>query len=183
MSQKIYTDRTELEGVDLPSAGQTKLLVIDENKKIKSEEKAADLQGKYIDVVLDKGEINTLHTTPVTITSTDLGLAVGQYVKIMINSCEVKVNSDGVDFSSTRPIFLTYTTPTPNAEILKFDYTNYSGANKDGYYSFTNAGSGFLSQAYKLDNSYQLNVGEEITGGGVNATITFRIYYHIVDSW
>lgn len=143
----------------------------------------SDLQGRYIDVVLDKGEINGLHTTPVTITSTDLGLAVGQYAKIMINSCEVKVNSDGVDFSSTRPIFLTYTTPTANAEILKFDYTNYSGANKDGYYSFTNAGSGFLSQSYRLANSYQLNVGEEITGGGVNATITFRIYYHIVDPW
>lgn len=40
MSQKIYTDRTDLEGVELPSAGQTRLLVVDENKKIKSEVKA-----------------------------------------------------------------------------------------------------------------------------------------------
>ena len=40
MSQKIYTDRTYLEGVELPSAGQTRLLVVDENKKIKSEVKA-----------------------------------------------------------------------------------------------------------------------------------------------
>lgn len=39
MSQKIYSDRTELEGVELPSAGQTRMLVIDEDKKIKSEAK------------------------------------------------------------------------------------------------------------------------------------------------
>ena len=39
MSQKIYSDRTELEGVDLPSAGQTKLLVIGDDKKLKSEPK------------------------------------------------------------------------------------------------------------------------------------------------
>lgn len=41
MSQKIYSDRTELEGVDLPSSGQTRNLVIDENKEIKSEAKPA----------------------------------------------------------------------------------------------------------------------------------------------
>jgi len=41
MSQKIYADRTELEGVDLPGAGQTRMLVIDENKNIKSESKSS----------------------------------------------------------------------------------------------------------------------------------------------
>lgn len=51
MSQKIYADRTELEGVDLPSAGQTRMLVIDENKKIKSEDKPTIPTPKFDDVL------------------------------------------------------------------------------------------------------------------------------------
>src|SRR5690606_13917447 len=39
MSQKIYSDRTELEGVEIPGAGQTRMLVIDENKNINSDDK------------------------------------------------------------------------------------------------------------------------------------------------
>jgi hypothetical protein len=143
----------------------------------------SDIQGKYIDVVLDKARVNTLHTTPVTISDTDLGLASGQSAKIMFNNCEVKVNSDGVDFSSTRPIFLTYPTYTTGEEILKFDTSAFSGPNKDGYYSFTHAGSGYVYQTYRLANSYQLTVADPITGGGDDATITFRIYYYVVDSW
>lgn len=51
MKQKIYSDRTELEGVDLPSAGQTRMLVIDENKKIKSEAKPTITTPKFDDVL------------------------------------------------------------------------------------------------------------------------------------
>lgn len=59
MSQKIYTDRTELEGVDLPSAGQTRMLVIDENKKIKSEAKPT-IPTKTSELENDSGFITSL---------------------------------------------------------------------------------------------------------------------------
>lgn len=56
MSQKIYSDRTEVEGVDLPGAGQTRMLVIDENKKIKSEAKPT-IQTPKFDDVLGAGDV------------------------------------------------------------------------------------------------------------------------------
>lgn len=55
MSQKIYSDRTELEGVVLPSAGQTRFLVIDEDKKIKSE--VSGVETIYIE--LTKTQLDT----------------------------------------------------------------------------------------------------------------------------
>lgn len=67
MKQKIYSDRTELEGVDLPSAGQTRFLVVDENKKIKSEVNNRHNEIHYSLVSLYEAELLNLHNTPINI--------------------------------------------------------------------------------------------------------------------
>src|SRR5690606_10267109 len=58
----------------------------------------------YIDITLDKTAINNLHTTPITITSTDLGLSPGEGAKFLKELLEIRIFTDGTDFSSTRPI-------------------------------------------------------------------------------
>src|SRR5690606_40009159 len=63
MSQKIDSDRTELEGVDLPGAGQTKMLVIDEDKKIKSEDKPT-IPTKTSELENDSGFITSSDLPP-----------------------------------------------------------------------------------------------------------------------
>src|SRR5690606_35805049 len=98
MRQKIYSDRTELEGVDLPSAGQTKMLVIDEDKKIKSEDKPTIPTPKFDDVlgacdVTDKeakfqSEVSTQysHVSNERVISGDV--EKGSYTKIDYNGIE-----------------------------------------------------------------------------------------------
>lgn len=131
----------------------------------------------YIDISLDKTDINNLHTTPITITSTDLGLGVGQVAKFLKELLEVRIFTDGTDFSSTRPIQI------GNGElndIMSLDNSLYASALPDGTY----AGGGMTSfLTYKVKDEYYITVADPITGGGDACYIKFRIYYHIVDSW
>lgn len=189
MKQKIYSDRTELEGVELPSAGQTRMLVIDENKKIKSEAKptiptktselendSGFITSSYLDITLDKSDINNLHTTPITITSTDLGLGVGEGAKFLKELLEVRIFTDGTDFSSTRPIQI------GNGElndIMSLDNSLYASSLPDGTYA--GGGMPYFPDTYKVKDEYYITVEEPITGGGTECYIKFRIFYQKIN--
>lgn len=131
----------------------------------------------FIDVVLDKNDINNLHTTPITITNAMLGLEPGKGAKFLKEQLEVTIFTDGTDFSSTRPIQI------GNGElndIMSLDNSLYASALPDGTY----AGGGMTSfLTYKVKDEYYITVADPITGGGDACYIKFRIYYHIVDSW
>src|SRR5690606_26414336 len=88
MSQKIYSDRTELEGVDLPSAGQTKLLVIGEDKKIKSEVKP---------VIPD--QVNLIEGSNITITGTYPNLTISASGTVGINWEDIGGDQSTVNLS------------------------------------------------------------------------------------
>src|SRR5690606_14872670 len=111
MSQKIYSDRTELEGVDLPSAGQTKLLVIGEDKKIKSEVKP---------VIPD--QVNLIEGSNITITGTYPNLTISASGTVGTNWEDIGGDQSTVNLSGfTNDVgFIT--------EVTEEDVTQYESA-------------------------------------------------------
>lgn len=235
MSQKIYADRTKLEGIDLPSAGQTRMLVIDENKNIKSESKSSiptktsdltndgDGVSRFIaeaevsqlpvgdkipirnifgrmkaapgtssdDVVvksqldaqavgrvrvesyvitLDKAQINNLHTTPISLLWSHMGLTNAQSVRWRPELTAVKIDDDGTPFFGSSPI---HVGRFPIQGVISIPPTRYGVS---GIYS-----------AFPVQNSVHVGVepefyietGGEITGGGVKSKIEIMLFYEI----
>lgn len=214
MNQKIYSDRTELEGVDLPTAGQTKMLVIDENKKLKSEPKPVSdvepitgtiplryglgegrikvgngifekdaVNRSQLDALavgrirveswkisLDKSQINNLHTTPISVLWSDMGLDNNHVVRWRPELTAVKIDDDGTPFFGSSPI---HVGRFPIQGVISIHPTRYGVS---GIYS-----------AFPVQNSVHVGVepefyietGGEITGGGVKAKIEIMLFYEI----
>lgn len=128
-----------------------------------------------VEITLSKSDINNLHTTPIVISSIDLGLESGQGAKFLRERTEVRIFTDGTDFSSTRPIQIGN---GDLIDIIDLSHLIYTAASPDGVY----AGSGSTSfLTYKVKDEYYITTSGEIKGGGTDCYIKFRLFYNKID--
>lgn len=128
-----------------------------------------------VEITLSKSDINNLHTTPIVISSIDLGLESGQGAKFLRERTEVRIFTDGTDFSSTRPIQIGN---GDLIDIIDLSHLIYTAASPDGVY----AGSGSTSfLTYKVKDEYYVTTSGEIKGGGTDCYIKFRLFYNKID--
>lgn len=119
-------------------------------------------------VVMDKSVVNDLHNTSIVVTPNDLGLSAGQYAPIFSPNFEIIVDTDGINFNAgANRIELDTGGGTTPKVILS------GNIDTDQETNFPQQ----ITENLIPDPSYTISATGQITGGGVNSSITLNIYY------
>lgn len=133
------------------------------------------------ELTLNKSQINNLHTTPIDFSDIGATLLADHYLDFDIKETEMIVNPDGTTFGGGGELLLTKQT---ESNVWAFNNFNFNTSNVNhatpGLYKPFNQVSEGRNIGYINDaNIFSVISTAEITGGGADCYITFKMYYKI----